>query len=1061
MHTNLEESAITQLLQVLWRSRGALGNAGLGDDIAIGMSVPPTVVYEHNFPKGMFFAGHDGLLSRRVGKDTDSKTLFHIFTEPNAPPRRRAAAKRSTGGGGGGGEGSSSPTHNNNSKAAAAHHSNSSSRLDNIVAVYTEKSPDGDRYTATYFTEGTLESFLLGGVHTDESRPSSFSSGGGGGSSSTHNPPPSKNGILQKFHEPIGKHNEVIQVLWTPHMCIAEKLRSRVALHDVSKTPFERAATVEAPASSCTRAYVAPEIANKLRQQCETLAEQLYVTERRLIQQMTLYFKVDAFGHLWFLWSPYLRFATHSSSGGGGGNKNSSHGGHLSDATSMLRHSAPSLPSFVVPSEVAGTTTASKKSHGPSSPSGGVHQHRIVSNTTFATYDDETVLKVPLPVLPSRCLSTPCTGSSFVAPTKSRLCPKMTWLQQKPSSSGGAGGGGLSLTATFNRSEHFEQIRQQLLMSSNNNNNSPYRSQHLSRGGGGGPAMEGSANVGLANVSAKREPSMLHSVATPLASRVASPMIFHGSSLSMDVSPVQKSRNSASLRGGGGGGLVPNFTMQDLKDLRQARDERQSWLRLADPHHGGLDVSDTSTGYRSVIDVLRRNRPASMARDGGDSSAASLETSRSQLHTPTSPSIHNAIRELSPSRVQAQETLTSKQCEGDLQDEIYLLRQLLRRPIPRGVRATLKSIQHLEDAKASMEICGQFVANVRDAAAMHFTEAVEIPSKGIALPPFAFSVPMPLLDAQDVAAAVIKLCSDTFEMQQVPIGEAIAISRANGRFVPYDLCSMHLDPCFHQEAPPSLSRPASSPPRATATVVATTATATTTHQLPSSASESSRNNNNTNSENGKETQKEGGRPPTAPPQQQQQQQQENQNVVDVNGGQEEGEGTSLLQERQEEVEGNRNDDVPAPPPQKDEGNPPEEAASTDPHVVADDEGGAPSEHTPAPSSSAAEMNEPKASKEDGEGNNNNNNNMNNMNNAEIQQQQQQQHHSTSKEDREDILNNGSTPPTTTVEDDRRRIAPVCFVMRTPATLTSFMSRLSPFLVVTLRNLHAMIEGSLR
>ena len=75
-----------------------------------------------------------------------------------------------------------------------------------------------------------------------------------------------KNGLLQHFTYPIGDHAEQIQVLWTPHMCLAEKVRNTSAtLWDASKTPFQRGATFQGPPSFTTRAYVAPQVTDAIR----------------------------------------------------------------------------------------------------------------------------------------------------------------------------------------------------------------------------------------------------------------------------------------------------------------------------------------------------------------------------------------------------------------------------------------------------------------------------------------------------------------------------------------------------------------------------------------------------------------------------------------------------------------------------------------------------------------------------------------------------------------------------------------------------------------------------
>jgi hypothetical protein len=473
MSTALEESPLTQFVQTLWKGR----NHGM-EDVNIGVRMPNTVIYEHNFPKGLFSTTPSCNLQRRSGKEIDSKLVVDVILTKEPPP---ANIKKKRG-------------------ASALSRANSNYRDDQpnrqVVASYIEKKTmavsDRDEFSVQFLTEEGLRSFLLGAVRSDN-RPSTSAGPGRpsiGGDSTDHSNSnasnvetldlalvTNKNGVLQQFINPIGDHAEQIQVLWTAHMCIAEKVRNTsFSLYDETKTPFQRASTFQGPSTYCSRAYVAPKVTELIRKNCEDLAAQIFVVEHRPVEEMTLYFATDDCERLWFLWCPYIRLAAHAS-----------HYHHAERDLIQNRHRVfgSILPEFKIPSRYCGSVLGDAAL----TPQNAKRKEalRITMATSFVEMTEDTLLaddpckaqkqlviqrqkeqqleaqsgtnsrsamlssgpprddhptnassvavsgdpvEFRYPTMDFKCLDPlPASKQTFVLPTKSRLCPKMTWLK--------------------------------------------------------------------------------------------------------------------------------------------------------------------------------------------------------------------------------------------------------------------------------------------------------------------------------------------------------------------------------------------------------------------------------------------------------------------------------------------------------------------------------------------------------------------------------------------------------------------------------------------------------
>ncbi len=59
------------------------------------------------------------------------------------------------------------------------------------------------------------------------------------------NRPKPYDGILQKFIEPKGEHNNMIKVIWSPSMCLFERRQNKNSIFDKKLNMYERVLTYE------------------------------------------------------------------------------------------------------------------------------------------------------------------------------------------------------------------------------------------------------------------------------------------------------------------------------------------------------------------------------------------------------------------------------------------------------------------------------------------------------------------------------------------------------------------------------------------------------------------------------------------------------------------------------------------------------------------------------------------------------------------------------------------------------------------------------------------------
>eukprot|EP01065_Artemidia_motanka_P030298 TRINITY_DN3630_c1_g2_i1.p1 TRINITY_DN3630_c1_g2~~TRINITY_DN3630_c1_g2_i1.p1 ORF type:complete len:750 (+),score=279.79 TRINITY_DN3630_c1_g2_i1:664-2913(+) len=116
-------------------------------------------------------------------------------------------------------------------------------------------------------------------------------------------------GVLQKFITPEGRHNEVVQAVWSP--CGAVQLvtkRQNTHAHNDRRTSMhDRSVTFEGPTHLSREAFLAPHIQWLVKRQCGRFIMHFHSTEQVHIQRMVLHFKVDGDGELWLLWGSSVR----------------------------------------------------------------------------------------------------------------------------------------------------------------------------------------------------------------------------------------------------------------------------------------------------------------------------------------------------------------------------------------------------------------------------------------------------------------------------------------------------------------------------------------------------------------------------------------------------------------------------------------------------------------------------------------------------------------------------------------------------------------------------------
>eukprot|EP01062_Namystynia_karyoxenos_P079088 TRINITY_DN8273_c0_g1_i1.p1 TRINITY_DN8273_c0_g1~~TRINITY_DN8273_c0_g1_i1.p1 ORF type:complete len:625 (+),score=226.12 TRINITY_DN8273_c0_g1_i1:154-2028(+) len=216
-----------------------------------GVLVPDTVVYDHNFPRGWFTyervgRREKGELKKKQGKELDTSSIWEVFKRQPDPS------------------------------------------ID-IVASYMyarEDSDTGETQTCVeFFDRDGLGEFL-------------------------NNRKDKREGVLQKFLLPKGANNTMIQVVWSPRVCIMQRKTNTHALSDRNHAPYVRAVTYEGASHHCDDGICAPKTTSRIKAVCNNVCVHFNSTEHgKVITRMVLYFKVDRADNVWLLWCGSVRIS--------------------------------------------------------------------------------------------------------------------------------------------------------------------------------------------------------------------------------------------------------------------------------------------------------------------------------------------------------------------------------------------------------------------------------------------------------------------------------------------------------------------------------------------------------------------------------------------------------------------------------------------------------------------------------------------------------------------------------------------------------------------------------
>lgn len=104
-------------------------------------------------------------------------------------------------------------------------------------------------------------------------------------------------GVLQKFVDPNGSKNSVIQMVWTPHLCVFEMRENLNSLFDLRLDVYERVITFEEENhQSCVKTFKGTELRCLMQEVGEALVEHFAIVSNGKTRptRMAILFKTDA-----------------------------------------------------------------------------------------------------------------------------------------------------------------------------------------------------------------------------------------------------------------------------------------------------------------------------------------------------------------------------------------------------------------------------------------------------------------------------------------------------------------------------------------------------------------------------------------------------------------------------------------------------------------------------------------------------------------------------------------------------------------------------------------------
>jgi len=118
------------------------------------------------------------------------------------------------------------------------------------------------------------------------------------------------NGILQRFIEPKGVHNELIRAIWSPKVCLLERAENIHQLHDHRYGVYERCVTLEGPEYYITSAPLrGPVLAGQIQKICENVVAHIsdVTFGQKQVTRLVANFKVDSRDKIWLTYSTSIR----------------------------------------------------------------------------------------------------------------------------------------------------------------------------------------------------------------------------------------------------------------------------------------------------------------------------------------------------------------------------------------------------------------------------------------------------------------------------------------------------------------------------------------------------------------------------------------------------------------------------------------------------------------------------------------------------------------------------------------------------------------------------------
>jgi hypothetical protein len=118
--------------------------------------------------------------------------------------------------------------------------------------------------------------------------------------------------FIQRFVAPKGEHDHVICVEWTPQVTLIENRINKLQMGDQSIPINDRISAVEHHPNSIVGPTISTTTNTQIQRVCDAIQKHVkHVTlGHHIVRKMSFYMKIDAEGHLWFLYFTSLRTST-------------------------------------------------------------------------------------------------------------------------------------------------------------------------------------------------------------------------------------------------------------------------------------------------------------------------------------------------------------------------------------------------------------------------------------------------------------------------------------------------------------------------------------------------------------------------------------------------------------------------------------------------------------------------------------------------------------------------------------------------------------------------------